>query len=535
MKTEQKKTAYCFLLAAILLLAVGILGVGNIWASYWNKAIWNTIIHPRQSVVSNCLTSDGQMILLGELKEEQLVEVWFESPVEDSAVLRLELLDPSQEAYLEAYLLEDEIALSEERTYGYMNLNPTEQALELEEALDVDIQMTLETEKETLFGVFRLTLPAKEKEYSVSGRSSGTGGIEVAAGKTVTLTFAFEDVFNVDGVFVLNDADAIVSQHTIRVADAGATAAVVEGDRLWAVPSAEPVPTDVSIAVDVTIKDDAATGKVCTVSFTGIYGDGNGKPGNEQEEARSVTVTVKRSGGRTRISKATQPEEPPIIGELSVSTLDCFALEGSLPLSVNLPENSTKLVASLNGGALPAFTRYSADGGESWYMLYCGGSICVDTAQMPIFEDGQCLLLDMSGTDWDSTQPVCLSATAYTEEGRYVGETVSEATVELFQTRTAQTPLMMSASGPLVLPVPESWTECGKEVCLERLELSDGMPQYRAITDDSIRIEFGEDSVTVSAGDALPAAGTYCLNIGYQYGSVCFAESEITFFVNYSA
>lgn len=112
-------------------------------------------------------------------------------------------------------------------------------------------------------------------------------------GKTATLTFKFEDVFNVDGTFTVNDADGIVSKYTISVTKAGATSAVVNGDRLWAAPIAEPVSTDVSVAVKVTLKSNAAVGKTCTVSFAGVYGDGAGKPGNEKDVYQSGTVTVK--------------------------------------------------------------------------------------------------------------------------------------------------------------------------------------------------------------------------------------------------
>lgn len=117
----------------------------------------------------------------------------------------------------------------------------------------------------------------------------------VESGKTATLTFKFEDVFNVDGTFTVNDTDGIVSNYVISVAQAGATTAVVSGDRLWAAPSAEPVKTDVSIDVKVTLKDNAAAGKQCTVSFNGVYGDGNGNPGNEKDVYQSATVTVKKA------------------------------------------------------------------------------------------------------------------------------------------------------------------------------------------------------------------------------------------------
>lgn len=120
------------------------------------------------------------------------------------------------------------------------------------------------------------------------------GDTSVEAGKTATLTFKFEDVFNVDGTFNVNDADGIVSNYTIGVAEAGATSAVVSGDRLWAAPAAEPTKTDVSVAVKVTVKDNANAGETCTVSFTGVYGDGNDKPGNEKDVYQSATVTVKK-------------------------------------------------------------------------------------------------------------------------------------------------------------------------------------------------------------------------------------------------
>lgn len=121
------------------------------------------------------------------------------------------------------------------------------------------------------------------------------GDTSVEAGKTATLTFEFKDVFNVDGTFSVNDSDGIVSGYTIGVAKAGATSAVVNGDRLWAAPAAEPTKTDVSVAVKVTVKDNAEVGKKCTVSFAGVYGDGNGTPGNEKDVYQSAVVTVKKT------------------------------------------------------------------------------------------------------------------------------------------------------------------------------------------------------------------------------------------------
>lgn len=228
-------------------------------------------------------------------------------------------------------------------------------------------------------------------------------------------------------------------------------------------------------------------------------------------------------------------EEQETSGELSVSSLADFSLKGYLPISMILPANSMTLTATLGSDTLPAFTRYSVDGGETWFMLYYGGQIRVDAAEMPLFESGQSLLVDLYYTEWDSANPVRLSIIVYTETGVYTGEVVSEATAPLFRTRAAMTPLIMNADNSLVFAVSENWSQCEAELCLERLELYDGVLSYSQVTDDSIYVEFGEADVSVEAGAVLPLAGTYRLTIFYRYGGICFAESEIIFFANYSS
>ena len=520
-KAEQQKiTAYCFLLAAALLLVAGILGTGNIQASYVNKAVWNTVIHPREPVTSNCLTSDGQVILLGELTEQRQIEVWLESPVEDIGELSLEWKDPTHEAYLTASLAEDTVRLSKERTYGYIDLTPTDLALELEEDVEIEILVTMtpQAEGETLYGVFRLTLPGKEIEKLKPGETG------IRPGETAVLTFAFEEVFNVDGIFLVSDVKRLISEYDIYVEDAGETDAVVEEDRLWAVPPAEPTKTDVSVSVEVTLKEDAAPGEMCTVSFVGIYGDGNDKPGNEVDIYQTMNIVV------------LEPE-PEVIGSLAVNTLADFSLNGSLPASMTLPEDCLMLTATLADDELPAFTRYSVDGGESWYMLYDAGQISVDAAEMPVFESGQSLLLDMYHTEWDRANPLRLSVIAHTEEGMYSGEVVSEATASLLQSQSVTTPLIINTRNSLAFSVSENWAECETNVYLTHLEPDDVDSEllYREVTDDSIRINIDGNYLSVQVGDTLPPAGTYCLTISYYYGGICFAESEITFFVNYSS
>jgi len=119
--------------------------------------------------------------------------------------------------------------------------------------------------------------------------------VSVDAGKTATLTFTFSDIYNVDGEFTVSDPKSIVSNYTVSISNAGATAATVSGSRLWASPGAEPVRTTVVVKVEVAVKSGAVGGSTCTVNFSGIYGDANKPVGNEQEAYQSATVTVKGS------------------------------------------------------------------------------------------------------------------------------------------------------------------------------------------------------------------------------------------------
>ena len=115
----------------------------------------------------------------------------------------------------------------------------------------------------------------------------------IEAGKTATLTFKFIDVYNVDGAFTVNDPQGIVNSHTITVVSSGSTSATVNGNRLWAVPSAEVERTTVSVEVKVTLKSDAPIGASCVVSFNGVYGDGYEDPGNEHDVYQAASVIVK--------------------------------------------------------------------------------------------------------------------------------------------------------------------------------------------------------------------------------------------------
>lgn len=181
------------------------------------------------------------------------------------------------------------------------------------------------------------------------------GDISAEAGKTATVTFTFENIYNVDGTFAVSDPQKIVSTYSINVTDAGATAAVVNGDRLWASPTGEPVKTTVTVTVSLNIKSGAAPGSGCTVTFTGIYGDANEEAGNEHDITRSVAVSVKAPEGSVVNPTPTPSTSPSPSVSPSPST-------EPVPTKPAVDYSELQKQINIAGGLIPAdYTNESRD------------------------------------------------------------------------------------------------------------------------------------------------------------------------------
>lgn len=137
-----------------------------------------------------------------------------------------------------------------------------------------------------------IILPVVLALLVISANAAVAENVNTAPGKSAELTFKYENVYNVDGAFVIDDPQDIVEEYTISVVDYGSALVTISGNRLWAQPGGTPTKTHVSVAVQLKIKSDAAMGSQCTVAFSGIYGNADEEPGNEHELYESSTVTV---------------------------------------------------------------------------------------------------------------------------------------------------------------------------------------------------------------------------------------------------
>ena len=286
-------------------------------------------------------------------------------------------------------------------------------------------------------------------------------------------------------------------------------------------------------------------------------------------------------------------QTPPNAATVELKTMSEFELTAPLPVKVTVSGEADRLRIGLEGEPLLPMTRYSTDGGQSWYLLYEGGY--AELTRDPEAEDAAewQLLVDVSMTALVQEEAVTLEAQAYSGEtvtGLCYAETVprvgperseavrilkppsaadqvqiamllglEEAAVEttVEEPSAAETeettateptePVEPTApeSGVIegayfTIPLPLGWAECTEvRYWVEILtETEDGMIDYAKVAWDPQYLNAVTDSETgnviVYMGSQSPTAGTYRLTLECMYEGICFHRIQTTFFINYS-
>ena len=260
----------------------------------------------------------------------------------------------------------------------------------------------------------------------------------------------------------------------------------------------------------------------------------------------------------------TVPTEPEIPDDVTVTmtTLGHFTAQGMIPVELTVSSNTEHILLSLAAssetaspmGLLPAFTRYTLDG-ETFYLLYNGGSIFLETAELsrpPVPEGTEppatmtvLLYLDVSGTDLRSKADLILVAQASRISGDSQAVNLAEAraVLQLAMGDDLTQAMILTDTAPLNLNLPESWKKLTPEHTLTaiRVEEGDDVEPFLAsyeVSDKQIQVtRVAMDSqphvMTLRIGTDLPPAGTYLLTLKWYYQGVCIHETQITFFVNY--
>lgn len=261
--------------------------------------------------------------------------------------------------------------------------------------------------------------------------------------------------------------------------------------------------------------------------------------------------------------------ETPVI---RLDTLESFDPSGLLPVKLTWLEGVERIRLGMTSvenatQSFPRFTRYSLDRGESYEMLYYGGTISIDAgtgstslvlldlshAQLPVTVE------TIESTD-EAAAPVTVARTAdvvLTAEA-YAGEwLVSQASAtakpELDACYEMPSSVLTHRSA-LEISLPEGWKNLNLEYSVQMLalpalsdedlaagavavaeyvDLVETDPNAPRLTVVRIADETGH-KLTLRTGTTLPAAGTYRLDLNWMYEGICFEETQITFFINYS-
>ncbi len=268
----------------------------------------------------------------------------------------------------------------------------------------------------------------------------------------------------------------------------------------------------------------------------------SGEGGTTEPESGEGETTEPESGeGETTSPEAEEPVIP-VYEDLVLETLTVYTKSDYLPVAFVFPDGTYQLEVSqldIESGQesdFPAYVRYSVDGGESWYMLYYGGTVQLEEVDLWILGTvGNCLLLDLSGTELDAAQDICVRAEAYTGEDFHIGsaEIYSMEMTSSYAVESGGTDIpVLSADGTLLLQ--ERAVDGERSYILEHLVLlEDGTLEYEAVPEGFFSVQFGVDAAELSVDDYLPSAGTYRLRVIYEFNGICFARSNHTFFVNY--
>lgn len=226
---------------------------------------------------------------------------------------------------------------------------------------------------------------------------------------------------------------------------------------------------------------------------------------------------------RVNLFAEEQPEAIDPSPGVELKTVEAFSPDSAFPLTLTA-DRGAQVQLGINGdGPFPEGTRYSPDQGNTWYRLGCEGKIPVD-----IPENGSAsLLLDLSETEL--TQSVTLCA----------GDAQATLTAD-------PTPIYRLSGRVLTLEqsiriqLTNAWPSADFGCRAELLTAAEGKTAYVPVelSADGLSVNYTLEEtgpvLTLSAGNTLPQPGTYRLRLSWSRDGLCFQQSEITFFVNYT-
>ena len=272
----------------------------------------------------------------------------------------------------------------------------------------------------------------------------------------------------------------------------------------------------------------------------------------EQTEDDSVTVIP--------------PQISMNMAKVELNTLPVFGIGTPLPVEVTVSGYADTLRIGLeDDGMLLPMTRYSTDGGQSWYMLYEEAYI-----ELPLGIEGdeevrQLLLVELPREELWKYASVTLEAVALlsgetadlaTADAELREEPERSDTVRVLRSPSPEEQLAISTGEPIPnpedpgtgvtegasfrVPLPVGWSDATQSrYTVEFLGIRpDGTVGYLPVEWDpqglNAAVDYTTGELAVTLGQTPPPAGTYRLTLECHFEELCFHREQMTFFINYS-
>ena len=225
-------------------------------------------------------------------------------------------------------------------------------------------------------------------------------------------------------------------------------------------------------------------------------------------QTEPTTAPTEESADEEQPTESTEPETAPTI---TMAVPAEFSLDRLLPVKLTLtgePETVTI-------GDVPGLTRYSTDGGQSWYQLYHGGAIELTPAA------SQLLLLDFSRTELTEDEVLCLSASAddeaWTEEYEVIAcapVSQSEAVPILWLPSDAERTALNDYLNPTAAPTEPQTIEETPTETTEAAQTEEETPSESSEEAQTVEETPGESTEATTAPtefvlETLPESGVF--------------------------
>lgn len=222
--------------------------------------------------------------------------------------------------------------------------------------------------------------------------------------------------------------------------------------------------------------------------------------------------------------QGSQPEQM----DASIKVMEAFVANSAAVVNLTHPADAQRIVLSMAGNAFPAGTSYTTEYAQEETVLYDAMPISLPT-------DGR----------KQSVILLRLPHTVQPQEITLQADVTGESAAACLQAKT--TLLSDSVALPngyfyemrgddsFVLPLPAGWGGCTLSYTVQRLTGKSGNITYETIADpgSSLAVTGGAKDITVSLKGTALQAGTYRLQLVWNYQTYTVADQQVTFHISY--